>query len=59
MYIKREGGMRGYVRLSASEREVLNVKIHRCVYEVRVTLQLAIWVHYIRHRKNCAHYQTY
>jgi hypothetical protein len=38
---------------------ILSVKIHRCVYEFRVTLQLVIRAHYIRYRVNCTHYQNY
>jgi hypothetical protein len=44
VYIER-GRVEGYVRFPASEVEVLNVKIHRCVYEGRVTFQLVIWTH--------------
>ena len=51
IYIEREGW--SYVLLPASEGKFLNIRIHRCVYEVRVTLLLVIWAHYIRYRVNC------
>ena len=51
--------MRVYVRLPTSEGDVLNVKIYRCVYEVRVNLQLVTWANYIIYRVNCTRYQNY